>query len=266
MESALDFIDQGSVIRGIPLVYAANGARAVMPQSNVLEGGTGGVNLGDTDAMVVTQTCDIRGPGGTKCALLNVAPVYKLSVLNPNMTIADVRRTAYLAHVSGAAFADDTYVVDLRFETAIEKSVVVDQQIDDGFANSEERNEFSKKIGEYRRRGAFDAKIEAVLLDPLEALFNESVAPDDVYEVRVFADPSISRAESVRLIIACEPASDIDNIRGIVSTWYDNQREVDANVNLLPIIVKSTDDLTVTEIRGSVPVYFRHLSGEVPEA
>lgn len=266
VESALDFIDQGSVIRGVPFVYAANGAFAIMPQTSVLDGQTGGVNLGQIDAMVTTQTCDIRGPGAKKTALLNVSPVLKVADLNPNLSPADVTASAYLVLVTGSAFSDEAYVVDLRFEAAVEKSIVVGREVVDGFSTSDDRNAFSKKLGEYRRRGAFDPKIESVLLYPLEALFNESISPDDVYEIRILGDPSISRADTARLIVICEPTSDVGNIHAIVSTWYDGQRETDSDLNLLPVLVKSTEEATVADIRGSVPVYFRRLSDDAPEA
>lgn len=266
LQSALNAVDQGSVLRGVPLVFAANGSHAVLPQSGVLGANTGGVNLGSADAMVTTQTCDIRGPGAVKTALLNVAPVYKVKELNPNLMLTDVANSKYLAHVSGTAFADDTYLVDLRFETAVEKSVIVGLQVDDGFATPEERSAFSKKLGEYRRRGAFDPTIEHSLLEPLEALFVESIASGDVYEIRVFGDPSITRAETVRLIVSCEPEADVEAIRAVISAWYDGIRESCGDLNLLPLIVKSVDELTVGETRGSVPVYFRKLSDDAPEA
>jgi hypothetical protein len=216
--------------------------------------------------MVTSQTCDIRGPGAKKAAFLTVAPVYPLRELNPNLTLGDIARSAYLAHVSASQFSHEVHVVDLRFEVAVEKSIVAERIALAGFATAEERVAFSKKLGEYRRRGAFDELIERDLLKPLEELFYESIAADDVYEIRVFAEPSISRAESVRLIIVCESAADVAVIRSIVGAWYDGIRESGTELNLLPLIVDTIDKVTIERVRGSVPIYFRKLSSEAPEA
>jgi hypothetical protein len=265
VDEALKHIDQGTVIPDIPLAYAANGQFGVMPQTKVaLQQRIGGVILATIDVMVTSQTCDIRGPGGKKSPLITVAPIYPARDLILNATKAAIDSSAYLVALTSLKYASDLYVADLRFETAIEKSLVADRAISPGVDSRDGQFLLAKKLSEFRRRAAFDVSIENEVIGPLQTLISESFAPEDIYEIRVFADPSISRASTVRLIVVCDLNADVEMIRATITRWYDDARP-SSTLILLPLVVKRIDDISLEEVRGAVPIFFRDLSGHLTD-
>jgi hypothetical protein len=263
--AALNELDQGTILAKVPIVYAADGAHAVLQRSVHALGSTlGGVHLIEMDAMVTSQTCDIRGPGAVKKPFLTVAPVYEARYLSPREGATALRRRSYIIPLSGPHFANELYIADLRFEAAIEKSVVVGRQHYAPFSDRSESLELAKKLGESRRRAAFDPIIEQQILQPLENLLPPEYAAQ-IYEVRVDADPNISRASTVTLIVACYPDADVAALTDLLSAWYDDLRESLPEMTLEPLIVDRIDHMTLDSVRGSVPVYFSSLSDEATE-
>ncbi|MGH7757286.1 MAG: hypothetical protein ACREM8_13525, partial [Vulcanimicrobiaceae bacterium] len=164
--AALEMVDQGTVLERVPLVYAANGAHPILEQTaRAVQGRTAGVHLIEIDAMVTTQTCDIRGLGARTKPFLTVAPVYPARFLTNNPLRA-LRLRTYTVPLTGARFSAELHIADLRFESTIEKGIVVGRGCHPPFVEASEYAELAKKLGESRRRAAFDPTIEKYLLKP----------------------------------------------------------------------------------------------------
>ena len=262
--AALAAVDQGTILCGVPLVYAANGVHAVLRQTAAaLAKSTGGVHLAEIDAMVTSQTCDIRGPGCERKPFLTVAPIYPARYLT-NDSAGALRRRNYTVPLTGPFYDGLLHIADLRFETAVEKSVAVGRERRTPFATPGEYADLAKKLGESRRRAAFDPTIEKHVLQPLEELLPSELA-DQIYEVRVDAEPSIARASSSRLIIACYADADLASLRELLEPWYDSVRETLTELTLRPLLIDRVDRLTLNQVQGSVPVYFGDFSDEPQE-
>jgi hypothetical protein len=109
--------------------------------------------------MLTSQTCDIGGVSAEKHPWIQVAPVYHVEQAQVDSFV----QRLYAKQLTAAGFDDGRWVVDLRVEFPLEKSVLARRKPIEAFADEQGYLELARLLGMRRERAAFaDSLVEVV--------------------------------------------------------------------------------------------------------
>lgn len=230
VRDALLRLEQGDVIVGdIPLGYYGRRPTATTVGASRLA--TDALHFVEIspgpDAWIITmQSCDIAEEHRSRplFPFLRTSPVYRHpsagSIVNFELSNIGV---AYQMKLTGPAFADDTWVADLRYEQPIDKGLVVGAEILKGFATPSEARVFGQRVSRQADRPAFDSDIDDLIVDSLRRYFRKrepmrtAMIDARLREIRL----SVSdEPREVEVIVVLDTGGDPNIARAALNDWY----------------------------------------------
>ena len=250
--------------------YAADGAYAVtvMTREARQPKGITPIKVPMPFAIITSQTCDLRQPSRVrKRPFINAARVVDATTEFTKADLGNIRagRIGDIRPLTGSRFTgnkNEVWVADLRFEVALERSVLVDRNPIEGFADEAGYLAFSEDVGAMRSRPAIDDKVLVLLLRPLKMWFESGIVdPDEIVEVRVRCHPTTIEAESVELFLLTRDNVDPETIQDRVNEWRESIRDaLPSELVLIDINVETVSQFTRADGLGSERVDFDDLS------
>lgn len=101
--------------------------------------------------IITTQTCDLAEQGEPQQPWFQVSPVYRLEGTKEEQ---DRLASKQFIHELNGPLPEGRWVVDLRIEVPLEKSVLVGRVPVRGFASEEDADKFAHQLGRRRARAA----------------------------------------------------------------------------------------------------------------
>jgi hypothetical protein len=229
----------GAIVGGLPLTYPADTAEPVVEPS---EREIGFVEYEFADpgktplAVITSQTCDVCEEGEPLQPWAQVSPLRRLPDEYAGKTLPD-----FLYAVSPPGLPDGVWVVDLRIEVPIEKTVLVGKTAHSAFADEDAVIAFGDALGLRRDRAALSQSLTSTVGHSLrqhrrnKSSFKKPLR-EEVYCVALNIDEgSRSAPVTVRLHVIThqEPSERVQRVFGV---WWDEAHELcaQAGVNLQP--------------------------------
>lgn len=266
---------QGDVIEGASLSFTANADHPItIPAQDATEGVSGlvGTRVALPFAMVTSQTCDLAGERGDKYPLLQIAPVYDITGHTENGLegLIPKNKVGEFIYLDGPRFKADgqLWVADLRFESAIEKGVLIDKHPIQGFADEDGYLRASKKIADARLRLAVDDDIEKHVLKPLRKLFAKNMIDHrPIVDILLKARPTTVGARVMWLYVVAEDDADVVALQGALDQWQvDVTSTLPQTLTIMGIVVRKASEFTWKHAHGTAPIDFAWLSDGPEEA
>lgn len=177
--------DQGDLVDRPPFFYAGRPASGVWRTTRdmAVESEDGDVLVIEVDphdgppyGVLTSQGCDIADTA--RKPWVQIAPVYPIAELaDGERRLADIRRHAvpHLVLLEPPSL-DGTWVADLRIETPVEKSWLVDREPIAGFSTEDDRRQFGRRLAGRLERPALLDAVHEVVVRPLRRVLDRANA------------------------------------------------------------------------------------------
>ena len=235
---------QGKLVADVPLVWIYNtsekitviSSRAASSSLNTLSG----VKVPASYVMLLSQTCDICGEGSRSRPLVNIAPVYDAySRYESEQSAIRANKYQYFIPLTAPMFsaANTLWVADLRFDTAIEKGVLLGKSAIDGFASDAEHINALRKIGRIRMRLAISKALGELLIGTFANFLRTSPQASSIIDIfaREKAEPTQAPFISILILVRSDSEADIRSFQQALNAWLV------ANIPFKPPLVLTID-------------------------
>jgi hypothetical protein len=262
---------QGDVVSDLSIGYSAFAQTRITRPARGTDASNGDFIAirGDLQyAMITTQTCDLAGDRGNRYPLFLAAPVYDIAGRVDRGQEGHIRghRVGELIKLDGPLFVakGGLWVADLRFETALEKGVLLHRTPMRAFSDEDGYLRCSRKIARVRARAAVDDNIEKYILRPLKKAFERGEIPHDpIIEILVKATPTTVKAKAARLYVLVADETEKRELQALLDDWHASiSPAIPTELTLLGIEVREADRFTWLDYKGAEIVDFGYLSAE----
>lgn len=226
----------GAVTGGLPLDFPDKEAAEVEEAGNGEAGEFDAVEWEISDVGVITsQACDVCEEGPPSQPWVQVSP---LRCLPKRFTKTP---PDFLYPVQPPTLSKGNWVVDLRMEAPIEKTLLVGQAPESAFATEDELLAFAEALGRRRDRAALSTKLVAAVGQTLREKRRKgggfkNALRQEVYQVTLNIDDG-TRTDpvAVRLHVITNDAPS-DRVKNVFGAWWDEACDVcaAAGMKLLP--------------------------------
>jgi hypothetical protein len=265
--------EQGDLVAWPPFLYFADPARAIWAATHDYRETSDGPEVILPDAeehippygMVTTQTCDIGEEGRSTPSKpwVQIAPVYATRRWKAHRFHKAPQHLMLVPDLPG----DEVWVVDFRIEVPVEKGWLASQERVIGFNDARAKRAVGPRIAMLRGRVAVADSIHQLRLTFEEAVAGisdgspEEQLIDAVDEVVVLTDSPLNPTDVQFAVLTKAPLS--GEATEWLSAWWDSACEKAANLGLtmLPLDVRSIDELRVVEYRRMIPVWHAPATG-----
>ena len=253
----LDGLRQGSVIQDVGLIFKSAGHSPLWAGTREeidFAGGTVAAikELSIHKAMVVTQSCDLMKPNNPWVSL---APVYEVSntLDRKQREFIDNGGRELLVRLDADWCASGFWIVDLRLEVPLEKSLLLGCQSLPGFRDEAAFSMFAERLGDFRKRPALPDSVEDNFLRPFMAEIEKMELAGDaprqgVREFRI-STGEVEGAITVTLFVVSEIVVVSQEVRDLVSHACNETRLMaeSAGIGLYGPEFMTLDEMTATE-------------------
>jgi hypothetical protein len=229
----------GAIVGGLPLAYPPEVGVAVVPPSEREIGFMEYEFVAPNEvalAVITSQTCDVCEEGEPLQPWVQVSPLCRLPDELAEKTLPD-----FLYPVSPPDLTEGVWVIDLRIEVPIEKTVLVGKTPRSAFADEDSVIAFADALGLRRDRAALSHTLTGTVGQSLrqrrrnKSSFKKALR-EEVYCVALNIDEG-SRSEpvTVRLhVVTNEEPS--DRVQRVFGSWWDEANELcsKSGINLQP--------------------------------
>jgi hypothetical protein len=217
---------QGSIVRDLDVAFTSQIPYCITPAAReqvTAENNLVRVHL--AIAIVTSQTCDLQNPKRIGIRpLVTVARVFDATTEFDDGFVGHIvrGRIGDLIPLTASQFTENgVWVADLRVEGAIERSVLVGKEPEDGFSDDEGYFRFQRSISEIRGRNAVDDRVLASILTPLrDWLESDPERSDLIEEIRIRCLPTILQADSAELYFLVYDDTDPATVQTEASELY----------------------------------------------
>ncbi len=259
-------VRQGDVVSSVPLVYVGAPQAPVWGRTKDYAAFEGIMPIVSDPVeappyyVITSQTCDIVESAADRpsYAWIQVAPVFDMTTSfnsGERRMLAKRGWRRWLWHLP--ALGNGFWVADLRIEIPLEKGVLAELDVIPGHADEVDRRSFGARLANRRSRPAFSDQFVSVIQAPLVGMLRELerrdatlfAAMDPDVEVYVRLDDHLAPTTVEVVLVSDRTAS--PEVVGWWQEWWDvaHQEALKIGVNLMPLLVTSADDLTLTEFR-----------------
>jgi hypothetical protein len=228
---AMRRFQQGDLLKWSTIVYGAAFEYSISPVTKAVGSeGMGYVRVDDSQQHVIitSQTCDICEEGKKKPIIpwITVAPVYNVLpriIVKGQERQIRTRGIGYLVPITAMNTSSDSlFVADLRFEQAVEKSILVGQDVVGAFLSPSERNDFGESLAFRRNRPAIDSNVRDSIIQPLRKALSEGIVEHSaILEVRLAASPDFGSAQRAQLHVVVDDEVSLDALESSLERWYN---------------------------------------------
>jgi hypothetical protein len=220
--------------------------------------------------VVVSQTCDICEVRPVSPFIV-VAPVYDIGDSLKGGQENDIRNhhTNNYVYLTRQPVPGRFFVADLRTFLPVEKGALVERLPLDGFANENDRLDFSDRIATRSRRPAYADAVQELVIGPLDdwirgdatnALRQHSGRFTDVEEVRLRIDGDRLAPRAVQLVVFQETSLSQED-RAAWRKWREGAKRrlaKEAGIALWPQF-SSLSSMSARDYRQLAPLWLRYL-------
>lgn len=264
---------QGDVVPGLSLAFSSYAPLAITTLARGASSGATdviGVRTSLQYGMITSQTCDLSGKRGAKYPFFLVAPVYDIAgVVDPGLE-GHIRRdrVGEFILLNGDSFREGLWIADLRFETSIEKGILMNRDPVLAFADEDGYLRCSRKIARVRTRAAIDDALETHLIRPLKRKFETGgLLHEPIVDILVKATPSIVQAKAARIYVLLTEGSDVLAIQRKFDDWHAEIRpSLPIDFTFLGVDVRLASTFTWLDYRGAELIDFSSLSQSEEES
>lgn len=218
-------------------------------------------NLAPPYGMITSQTCDIAEEDARRPVRpwVQIAPVFDRSDLSDGIRteLSRGKGARYLLHLP--ALPDGFWVADLRLEVPVEKGWLAKQAPLRGFPDEAGARIVGERIAHLRSRPAFAGRFVAAVQMPLRAALQElkrrakadwARMHAQILEIGVSLDSLLDPHFAELTLLLDETELDTD-LRRWWQEWWDSALPYaqEQGVQLLPLVVRSTAEVTLAEYR-----------------
>jgi hypothetical protein len=281
--AALDEWQQGDVVSGIRMFWAAGSGLDPLNGIELEEPGDGGwqvarysideivgKNLDSVDqvpalGIITSQTCDIAATGpGSRHPVVQISPLVRLDQLNPARATA-IRQNSSLDMVLVTNIdVPGEWAADLRISMPVSKTYLLSQSPARAFASANEAHSFSERVAAKIRRPALHEGISSHLIDSLRDFVQRNRTSgaawmDRIEQFRVSVkegEPLHPQEVEIIVVILDQPFSAEE--ANALRQWRLNERRQFSNAcdgaNLVPLRFLPLGTIKVQDYRESFPM------------
>jgi hypothetical protein len=253
----LDALRQGSVISGLALIFKSASHAPLWAgereEISFARGTVAAINDMSMDkAIIVTQSCDLMKSNNPWVSL---APVYDASsrLDQQQQRFIGNGETELLMKLNADWCTPGFWIVDLRLEVPVEKSLLLGCESLPGFCDEAGYSLFAERLGDIRRRPALPNLVEDKFIKPflseIERMELVGEMPrEGVREFRVSTD-EVHGLFSVTLFVVSEKTPISDRVRDQVARAFNETRLMaeSVNIEILGPEFMTLDEMTATE-------------------
>lgn len=275
---ALDELDQGDVLEGLPFGYYGQFTdAAATPSLNIAaEAGITTAELtgkyASSFGIITSQSCDLAEEANPpKRPWFLASPVYERPDFGDRSRFkTEIINVRYLVPLSGIRFAEGVWLADLRIQVPFDKAVLIGRPIHDGFATHDEAAAFGRRLAQLYSRPAFPSVVSSTVLEFLRDWFEKNdrriaeIRAAGVREFRLRA--SGTGPYEAQLLVVVDPQIGPDGANKIMQAWYVAAvpKARARNVTLLAPECASLDFLSATKYLSYHPVALDSLTQRPP--
>lgn len=220
-------------------------------------------------AILTTQTCDLQNQHRIRIRpFVSVARVFDARAEFDAGTLGNIRRGRIgdLIPLSGPTFTQDpgaVWVADLRVEGAVERGVLVEKEVIEGFSSDHEYLTFQRALTSIRNRSAIDDSVLEHVCRPLRTFIGTLPQErlDMIVEIRIRAMPSLLAASAVDLFVLLDDGANQVSFRNDFDNWMSVvRRSLPDHLRLIDVAVTFATAFTRGDEIGTERLDFDTLS------